>query len=139
MFPCKVQRFKVNIRLFLLVTCVIFSNVDHSLFINCGGSKIKFKDDIYESDLHLEGTFRSLGLIVAQDYHLKMMIPTFLTPNLTSLDSSCPEYCQTGWCNSLSLKYCGLCMMEGNYTVKLHFAEIILFDDHTYRSHSRRI
>ena len=98
---------------------------------------MEFKDNVYESDLHLEGisyfnlqnswAYSSTGLPFTNDDS-----STFLTPNLTLLDSNCPKYCQTVRRSSLSLKYYDLCMMEGNYTVKLHFAEIMLSDDHTY-------
>lgn len=39
----------------------------------------------------------------------------------------------------LSLTYYGLCLLDGNYTVKLHFAEIMFTDGRTYRSLGRRI
>lgn len=38
-----------------------------------------------------------------------------------------------------SLKYYGLCMLQGSYTVKLHFAEIMFSNDQTYSSLGRRI
>ncbi|KAF9591661.1 hypothetical protein IFM89_005242 [Coptis chinensis] len=39
----------------------------------------------------------------------------------------------------LSLTYYGFCLGNGNYTVSLHFAEIIFTNDNTYRSLGRRI
>ena len=39
----------------------------------------------------------------------------------------------------LSLTYYGFCMQNGNYTVNLHFAEIMFTDDRTYSSLGRRI
>ena len=39
----------------------------------------------------------------------------------------------------LSLTYYGFCMLNGNYTVNLHFAEIMFTDDRTYSSLGRRI
>ena len=38
----------------------------------------------------------------------------------------------------ISLKYYGICMRKGSYTVKLHFAEIMFADDQTFRSNGRR-
>ncbi|XXG90299.1 hypothetical protein AAC387_Pa12g2104 [Persea americana] len=39
----------------------------------------------------------------------------------------------------LSLTYYGLCLCNGNYTVKLHFAEILFSDDKSYSSLGKRI
>ncbi|KAL5716581.1 hypothetical protein ACHQM5_018251 [Ranunculus cassubicifolius] len=39
----------------------------------------------------------------------------------------------------LSLTYYGFCLINGNYTVNLHFAEIMFTNDNTYRSLGRRI
>lgn len=39
----------------------------------------------------------------------------------------------------LSLTYYGLCMINGNYTVQLHFAEIIFINDRSLNSLGRRI
>lgn len=38
-----------------------------------------------------------------------------------------------------SLIYYGFCLENGNYTVKLHFAEIVLTDEEAYNSVGRRI
>jgi len=39
----------------------------------------------------------------------------------------------------LSLTYYGFCLLNGNYTVRLHFAEIMFTHDNTYRSLGRRV
>ena len=39
----------------------------------------------------------------------------------------------------LSLKYYGRCLQNGNYSVQLHFAEIIFTDDRTFLSSGKRI
>ncbi|CAA7402422.1 unnamed protein product [Spirodela intermedia] len=41
--------------------------------------------------------------------------------------------------NPLSLKYYGLCLQPGNYTVKLHFAEIVFTSGATFGSLGRRV
>ncbi|KAF3773017.1 putative LRR receptor-like serine/threonine-protein kinase [Nymphaea thermarum] len=38
-----------------------------------------------------------------------------------------------------SLKYYGLCLYDGNYTVKLHFAEIMITDERNFSSLGRRL
>ena len=41
--------------------------------------------------------------------------------------------------SAISLTYYGFCLANGNYTVRLHFAEIIFTNDHSYRSLGRRV
>lgn len=38
-----------------------------------------------------------------------------------------------------SLTYYGLCLINGNYTVKLHFAEIVFINDSSFNSLGRRV
>ena len=59
--------------------------------------------------------------------------------NTFSLNISGPEYYQTARLSPLSLKYYGLCMLKGNYKVKLHFAEIMFSNDHNFSSVGRRM
>jgi hypothetical protein len=59
--------------------------------------------------------------------------------NAFSLNINGSEYYQTARIAPISLKYFGLCMMKGNYNVKLHFAEIMFSNDQTYSSLGRRI
>lgn len=104
---------------------------------------MKFEDHVYEADLRLDGisyfnnqnnwAYSSTGIFINNDS------ASFTVTNSSSLNVSCPAYCQTARLSPLSLKYYGLCMMEGNYTVKLHFAEIMFSDDQTYSSIGRRI
>lgn len=49
------------------------------------------------------------------------------------------ELYTTARASPLSLTYYGLCLMNGNYTVKLHFAEIVFTNDSTFTSLGRRL
>ncbi|KMT13256.1 hypothetical protein BVRB_4g085180 [Beta vulgaris subsp. vulgaris] len=89
----------------------------HSLFINCGGGKMSFEGNEYEED-----TF---------DGNANFLAGTS-DPNVTGIY-------QTARLAPLSLKYYGLCMRRGSYTVKLHFAEIMFTDDQNFSSNGRRI
>ncbi|XP_076960167.1 putative LRR receptor-like serine/threonine-protein kinase At1g07650 [Bidens hawaiensis] len=40
---------------------------------------------------------------------------------------------------AISLTYYGLCLMNGNHTVKLHFAEIVFTQDNSFISLGKRI
>jgi hypothetical protein len=39
----------------------------------------------------------------------------------------------------ISLTYYGFCLVNGNYTINLYFAEIMFTDDQTYGSLGRRV
>ncbi|PIN04671.1 Serine/threonine protein kinase [Handroanthus impetiginosus] len=49
------------------------------------------------------------------------------------------ELYKTARISPLSLTYYGLCLLNGNYTVKLHFAEIVFTNDSSFNSLGRRI
>jgi len=63
----------------------------------------------------------------------------YVARNTFSLNISGPDYYQNARLSPLSLNYYGLCLPNGNYKVKLHFAEIMYTDDQTFRSLGRRI
>lgn len=49
------------------------------------------------------------------------------------------ELYRTARISPLSLTYYGLCLLNGNYTVKLHFAEIAFTNDSKFTSLGRRM
>lgn len=55
------------------------------------------------------------------------------------LNTPYPELYRNARLSPLSLKYYGLCLQNGDYTVVLHFAEIIFTDDQTYFSLGKRL
>lgn len=121
------------------------SVTDYNLFINCGGPKMRIDDIEYEGDILDLGTsefydpesgkwaYSSTGDFVDNQN------PKFITANTTALDITKPELYMTARLSPLSLKYYGLCLYKGNYTVNLHFAEIMFTDDETYSSNGRRL
>ncbi|KAL9298063.1 hypothetical protein ACSQ67_023959 [Phaseolus vulgaris] len=116
-----------------------------SLFINCGGGEGEFEGNNYVGDLHLNGisnfdlrseeqwAYSSTGVFMGN------YSANYVAENVFSLNISGPEYYQNARLSPMSLNYYGLCMPNGNYKVKLHFAEIMYSDDQTYRSLGRRI
>ncbi|KAG1367781.1 putative LRR receptor-like serine/threonine-protein kinase [Cocos nucifera] len=117
---------------------------NYNLFINCGGSKVTVDDHEYEDDSSLLGPSRyfesgsgkwaysSTGDFVGNDK------AEYVTRNASMLNMTNPELYTTARLNPLSLKYYGLCLQKGNYTVKLHFAEIMFTDNQTYPSVGER-
>jgi hypothetical protein len=59
--------------------------------------------------------------------------------NKTYLSMENAELYMDARVSPISLTYYGYCLGNGNYTVNLHFAEIMFTDDQTYNSLGRRI
>ncbi|KAK7317851.1 hypothetical protein RJT34_02424 [Clitoria ternatea] len=116
-----------------------------SLFINCGGYEDDFEGNHYVGDLEQDGisnfdlrndgqwAYSSTGVYLGNDD------ANYIAQNIFSLNINGSDYYQTARLSPMSLNYYGLCMLNGNYKVKLHFAEIIFSDDHTFSSLGRRI
>ncbi|PKU80660.1 putative leucine-rich repeat receptor-like serine/threonine-protein kinase [Dendrobium catenatum] len=119
---------------------------DLSLNINCGGDQVTTDDNlIYESDNDGSdgvSTFRvgtnwavsSTGAFLDLSDNNNFITTT--RQNLSMPDS---ELYANARISPLSLSYYGLCLLNGNYSVKLHFAEIIITDYNGYISPGRRI
>ncbi|XP_061360636.1 probable leucine-rich repeat receptor-like serine/threonine-protein kinase At3g14840 [Gastrolobium bilobum] len=119
----------------------------YSLRINCGGKLITsngsmtYDDDSQEagpSKFRLSGPnwafsntghFFDSGLV---DYYT-------WSNNTTKLVMDNAELYMDARVSPLSLTYYGFCMGNGNYTINLHFAEIMFTDDQTYKSLGRRV
>ncbi|KAJ0986351.1 hypothetical protein J5N97_004707 [Dioscorea zingiberensis] len=115
----------------------------YNLFINCGGPAWTIGEDEYQGNTDTEGpsyynsyndkwAYSSTGSFVHNDNE------PFLATNVSVLNMSNPELYMTARLSPLSLKYYGLCLQNGNYTVNLHFAEIMFNNDQTYFSVGRR-
>uniref|UniRef100_A0A5B6ZU26 non-specific serine/threonine protein kinase n=1 Tax=Davidia involucrata TaxID=16924 RepID=A0A5B6ZU26_DAVIN len=116
----------------------------HSLFINCGGSKTtKFGGKKYEEDVGEGGAsyfyapsnkwaFSSAGVFMGEED------TKYKATNTFSLNTSAELY-NTARLAPTSLKYYGLCLRNGSYKVRLHFAEIMFSDNQTYSSLGERL
>ncbi|KFK43087.1 hypothetical protein AALP_AA1G077600 [Arabis alpina] len=125
-------------------------NHKYKLYINCGGNEVKVNKGItYEADTVPKGAsmfyfgghwaYSSTGNFMdndddADDY-------TVQNTSRLSVNTSSPisQIYRTARVSPLSLTYYGLCLGNGNYTVKLHFAEIVFTDDHTFYSLGKRL
>ena len=109
-----------------------------SFHINCGGQDVKNGTILYEGDLNIEGS------AAARNYHRPgsnwgfsstgdfMDDENFnddkytLQPNISAVVS---ELNKTARRTPLSITYYGYCLENGDYTVRLHFAEIQFTDE----------
>ncbi|KAF9620656.1 hypothetical protein IFM89_013682 [Coptis chinensis] len=121
----------------------------YSFHINSGGREVvangstTFEDDIESggaSKFFLSSThkwaFSSTGNFMDNnDDDTDIYIAT----NTSGLTMKDYQLYMTARLSPLSLTYYGFCLLNGNYTVSLHFAEIMFINDNTYRSLGRRI
>ncbi|CAL5403105.1 unnamed protein product [Camellia sinensis] len=116
-----------------------------SFHINCGGSDVAVDGKTYEKDTDSAGSswffisttnwaFSSTGDFVEDNRPSK----TYNWTNTSRLSMKNSELYMNARLSPLSLTYYGFCLLNGNYTVNLHFAEIMFTDDETYFSVGRR-
>jgi hypothetical protein len=118
---------------------------DSSLFINCGGKSVVVDGTTYKDDSSQIGTssfglsddgkwaYSSTGDFVGNEN------ADYIARNTSKLTLAHPELYTEARLSPLSLKYYDLCMENGEYMVKLHFAEIVFTEDHTYNSNGKRV
>ncbi|KAI3879794.1 hypothetical protein MKX03_000413 [Papaver bracteatum] len=117
----------------------------YSFFINCGGSEVAIGDEKYDADVSPMGpsSFHSYNDKWACSTTGDFIVPfpkgkaNYLTqaiPNMTVTDLY-----KTARISPLSLKYYGICLLPGSYTVRLHFAEIMFPIDKTAAGIGTRI
>uniref|UniRef100_A0A0E0G400 non-specific serine/threonine protein kinase n=1 Tax=Oryza nivara TaxID=4536 RepID=A0A0E0G400_ORYNI len=140
------QNFDRMVALQLQYLDVSFNNfTDSSLFINCGGKSVEVNGNIYEDDSSRIGTstfvlsndrkwaYSSTGDFVGNPD------ADYIARNTSELTLDHPELYTEARLSPLSLKYYGVCMENGEYSVELHFAEIVFTEDHTFSSNGKRI
>ncbi|KAM3222363.1 putative LRR receptor-like serine/threonine-protein kinase [Capsicum annuum] len=124
----------------------------YSMHINCGGKDVTIKNGTkianYEADLERRGAstyysrhnwaFSSTGNFMDNDVDSDVYIDTNVSA-LNNVKASELELYTTARVSPLSLTYYGQCLMNGSYTVKLHFAEIIFTNDTSFSSLGERI
>ncbi|KAL5716577.1 hypothetical protein ACHQM5_018247 [Ranunculus cassubicifolius] len=126
--------------------CTNWTYQYYSFHINCGGREVfanggtKYEDDLdaggpsrfYQS--RYNWAFSSTGNFMDNNNDFDNYVATN-----SSLTMKEYQLYTTARISPTSLTYYGFCMLNGNYTVRLHFAEIIFTDDRTYSSLGRRI
>ncbi|OMO60914.1 hypothetical protein COLO4_33675 [Corchorus olitorius] len=135
---------------FAAATPLLHSEEDkYSLHINCGGQELNVNGDAkYEADMEPRGAsmfylghnwaLSSTGNFMDNDIDADDYIVTN-TSALSNVSATHSELYTTARVSPLSLTYYGLCLGNGNYTVNLHFAEIIYINDRSFYSLGKRI
>ncbi|CAN8270179.1 unnamed protein product [Cochlearia groenlandica] len=116
----------------------------YGLYINCGGNEITINKTKYDADASDRPVFydsrngwvsSNTGLFLNDARPNK---GATLTSNSTELKITDPRLYTHARISAISLTYSALCLKEGNYTVNLHFAEIMFSDNNTFGSLGRR-
>ncbi|XP_042020587.1 probable leucine-rich repeat receptor-like serine/threonine-protein kinase At3g14840 isoform X1 [Salvia splendens] len=111
----------------------------HSFYINCGSKENvgKYEADYFTGNFYQGKNwgFNSTGKFWNTDKYGN----SNLREGQSSISGPESKLYSTARLSPLSLTYYGFCLRNGNYTVKLHFAEIMFTDDKTYGSLGRRV
>ncbi|OIW02860.1 hypothetical protein TanjilG_29636 [Lupinus angustifolius] len=120
-----------------------------SVHINCGGKEANIHSLDYDADIEQRGAstyyssqsswaLSSTGNFMDNDIDFDSYI-VINTSRLVNVSVPNSKLYTTARVSPLALTYYGLCLINGNYTVKLHFSEIIFINDKSYNSIGRRI
>ena len=110
------------------------------MHINCGGKQTTIGSIKYEGDeasgggakfVDVQGTV-NWGFSSTGDYGIMNFDQAYIANNISLLKMNNSELYTTARLSPLSLTYYARCLANGNYTVKLHFAEIVLRDNRSY-------
>jgi hypothetical protein len=116
------------------------------LHINCGGSTTTIGNIEYEGDQSHAGPAKFVPNIAnwgfsssGNFWDVDRSSDQYIANNVSMLRMNNYELFTSAWLSPLSLTYYARCLVNGNYTVKLYFAEIVLRDNRSFYSLGRRI
>ncbi|PON54671.1 Mitogen-activated protein kinase kinase kinase [Parasponia andersonii] len=122
------------------------SKDQYSLHINCGGKEVTIGNIKYEGDEDPGGAAKlfhsppNWGFSSTGDFwDVWSTTKDYIANNVSILRMNNSQLYTTARLSPLSLTYYARCLANGAYTVKLHFAEIVLRDNRSYYSVGRRI
>ncbi|KAL3643564.1 hypothetical protein CASFOL_014379 [Castilleja foliolosa] len=119
----------------------------YSFHVNCGGHETRIGKTVYEADVDSMGsekfahTNENWGTSsTGHFWGRNVTMNDYLAKNITvlRLNESTKLYTDARL-SPLSLTYYGRCLANGNYTVTLHFAEIVFRNNRSFQSLGRRI
>ncbi|XP_078431222.1 putative LRR receptor-like serine/threonine-protein kinase At1g53430 isoform X2 [Wolffia australiana] len=118
---------------------------NYEFYINCGGRSVTLDGVEFEADASAGGASRyyradsgkwaysSTGNFIGESK------APYVAGNTSTLTMPNAELYTSARLSPLSLKYLGLCLQKGNYTIRLHFAEIVFIPDETFSAVGRRV
>ncbi|CAK7351855.1 unnamed protein product [Dovyalis caffra] len=129
----------------MVIDMLLLATEFYSFHINCGGKEATIGGNKYEDDTDPAGpssfyqsrtnwAVSTTGHFMDDDSNSD----TFTGTNATKLSANTSALYMDARLAPISLTYYGFCMGNGNYTVFLHFAEIMFTNDRTFNSLGRR-
>ncbi|KAG6692172.1 hypothetical protein I3842_10G100200 [Carya illinoinensis] len=118
----------------------------NSVHINCGGNEVGIGNIKYEADLDPSGaakfyrTRENWGFSSTGNFwDVNNTASAYIANNASILRMKSQALYTSARLSPLSLTYYARCLANGKYTVTLHFAEIIIRGNKSFRSLGRRI
>ncbi|GMY04826.1 probable leucine-rich repeat receptor-like serine/threonine-protein kinase At3g14840 [Fagus crenata] len=122
------------------------SKDQYSLHINCGGKATTAGKIKYEEDVDLAGAAKYVHVrenwgfsSTGNFWDVNTFAYDYVANNVSILTMNKAEPYTSARVSPLSFTYYARCLANGNYTVKLHFAEIVFRDNRSFYSLGRRI
>lgn len=116
------------------------------MHINCGGKQATIGSIKYDGDEASGGGAKffhdtgNWGFSSTGDFaDVWSFDKDYIANNISVLGMNNSELYRTARLSPLSLTYYARCLANGNYTVKLHFAEIVIRNNRSYYGVGRRI
>ncbi|XP_018514639.2 probable leucine-rich repeat receptor-like serine/threonine-protein kinase At3g14840 isoform X2 [Brassica rapa] len=114
----------------------------YGLHINCGGTELTINGTTYDADTSDRAYDSRNGWVSSNTGNFldDERSPRGVTSwaNTSELKIADPSLYTHARLSAISLTYYALCLGQGNYTVNLHFAEIMFTGNQTYKSLGRR-
>ncbi|KAK4710939.1 hypothetical protein R3W88_005452 [Solanum pinnatisectum] len=108
----------------------------YSVHINCGGESVTIGDTTYEFVYWKENWGSSN---TGDFWDRPIALNEYKATNVSSIKGHNSELYTTARLSALSLTYYGRCLENGNYTVTVHFAEIVIRDNRSFQSLGKRM
>eukprot|EP00258_Populus_trichocarpa_P031183 XP_024447202.1 probable LRR receptor-like serine/threonine-protein kinase At1g07650 isoform X2 [Populus trichocarpa] len=130
------------------VECLsVCSEERYSVHINCGGPEAPIGNTIYEADNEQGGAAKYVfkkevdwqTSTTGHIWDVPASLDHYIAQNKSMLRMDNSVLYTNARLTPLSLTYHVPCLANGNYKVKLHFAEIVIRDNRSYYSLGRRI
>ncbi|KAK8629311.1 hypothetical protein V6N13_078155 [Hibiscus sabdariffa] len=118
----------------------------YSVHINCGGGSTTIGGITYDGDEDLGGPAKYFPLRETWEtsstgyfWDTSVTSKDYIAQNVSILKMNNSELYTRARLSPLSLTYYIRCLANGSYTVKLHFAEIVIRDNSSFQSLGRRV
>ncbi|KAG6692160.1 hypothetical protein I3842_10G099600 [Carya illinoinensis] len=117
----------------------------NSVHINCGGKEVSIGNINYEADDQDQSAGAANFNPVTREKYWGISSTgnfwdiAYIANNASILKMNSPELYTSARLSPLSLTYYARCLANGNYTITLHFAEIIIRGNRSFCSLGRRI